>query len=217
MSPPPPPPQSPPVNAVPVKRNKGNSSIKRSSVWTITYSPKEDVHEMPKLVRKFIKKFARKWCIVNERADKFHVQGTFITRNDYHRSWGDTHAKRLCKKLGLKPKAILIHPHGNLSGSIGYLDGKMIMCRGFDKKQIKAAVADYKARLEGKYYRAHVNSMIKLVPQDVSAMRQLVEHKLQCDPEEAERHMQRMGHIWAGMKDASTFVAKCMLNDALLK
>lgn len=205
------------MKAVPVKRNKGNSSIKRASVWTITYSPKEDVYEMPKLIRKFIKKFARKWWIVNEKAGKWHCQGTFITRDDYHRSWGDTHAKRMRKKLGLKPKGLLIHPHGNLSGSLGYLDGKVIMRRGFRSKQIKAAVADYKARKEGQYYRAHVNSMIKLVPQDVRAMRALVEHKLNCDPEEAERHMQRMGHIWAGMKDASTFVKKCMLNDELHK
>jgi len=57
--------------------------------------------------------------------------------------------------------------------------------------------------------------MIKLTPADVTAMRELVMHKKNCDPDEAERHMVEMGHIWPGMKDATPFVRACLLNDHL--
>lgn len=204
--------------APPVKKNRASSTPgPKKTVFTLTYSPPDHTDGCPDVIMNFIQKFARKYYVVQETASKRHVQAVFITRARYCRSWGCKQAERLRKTLKLKPKALIIHPHANLAGAIGYQDGDVLANEGFDENKIKAAVKVYKLREEGKYYRDHVNTMISLNDGQATAIREHIMHKKNIDPEEAERLMVAQGHIWPRMKDATPYIRECMLRDALGK
>lgn len=197
-SPPPPPPPPPPQA--------------KYSVWTFTYSPKEDTVGCPNNLCKFLEEHARKWYLVQETADKKHVQCVFITQKGYSRSWGN----KARKDLGYDKAELLIHVHKDLLGAIGYQDGEVLDNHGFSEDEILRAQEYYKNRVDGKYYRDHINTMTTLYPAQVNPTKALVSAREGIvDEEEIEARMVSMGFIWPGMKTTDPYVKQCRIRDGM--
>lgn len=161
---------------------------------------------------KFLEEHGVKWFLVQETADKKHVQCAFITRKGYSRSWGNW----VRKDLGYDKAELLIHTHKDIMGAIGYQDGVVLDNHGFTESEIEAAREHYKNRVQGKYYRDHVNTMVTLYPAQVNPTKALVgAREGLVDDEEIEARMVAMGFIWPGMKTTGPYVAQCKARDKL--
>lgn len=200
-----------------MKKNRANNTAGKKYIWSVTYSPKEDTDGCPNALLAWIQKVSAKAFVVQEHAGKKHVQAVLITRTKYSRSWGCTESKRLLTKLGRDLKkerdALDIHPHNDLAGACGYQDDHTVLFNsGFTEPELKKARKYYAKRLEYKWVRDQVNTMIQLSAPQAAAMKAWVMHAHPgWSEDEAEADMVKGGHIWPGMTDFSAFISACEL------
>lgn len=150
--------------------------------------------------------------MVQEMADKKHIQCAFITKKPYSRSWGN----KARKDLGYNNVELQIHPHNDILGAIGYQEGEVLVNHGFRKREIKAARKYYKNRLAGKKYRDHVKTMVTLSLAQVNPIRDHIMADHHVDTYTAENLMVKYGFIWPGMKTTDPYVQACRLREEFL-
>lgn len=150
--------------------------------------------------------------MVQETADKKHIQCVFITTKPYSRTWGN----KARKDLGYNKTELLIHTHKDILGAIGYQEGEVLVNHGFRKRELKAARNYYKNRLFGKKYRDHVKTMIPLSLAEVNPIRDHIMADRHVDTNTAENVMVKSGFIWPGMKTTDPYIQACRLRDQLL-
>jgi len=177
--------------------------------WTLTYSPQDNTQGCPDKILDWLKAHARKYLLVQEMADKLHVQAAFITQKGYSRSWGN----KARKDLGYDSTELLIHTHKDFLGALGYQEGEILDRKGFTDADIAEARKHYKNRLAAKYYTDHVNTMKTLYPSQVNPVRAHVMAREHMDEEEAEARMVQLGYIWPGMRITDPYVRQCAVRD----
>lgn len=179
--------------------------------WTLTYSPEVDTEGCPENIMQFVTKHAKKYYMVQELADKKHIQCAFLTQKGYSRSWGN----KVRKDLGYTNTELRIHVHNDFLGAIGYQDGEVIANSGFSEQEISAAREYYKNRVNMKYYRDHVKTMVQLSLAQVNPIRDHIMAKEHVDEYTAENIMVNGGFIWPYMKTTDPYVNNCKLRDSL--
>lgn len=178
----------------------------------MTYSPDGDTHGCPKNLVELIEHKAAAWHLVEEKADKLHIQCAFITQKGYSRSWG----QKIRKDLGYSAAELKIHPHNDLLGAVGYQDGTVISTKGFTDEQINYAKKHYANRVTGKYYRDHVKTMTAIQPSQVNLIKAHVGAREGLDDEqEIEIRMVEMGMCWPGMKTTDPYLQQCRIRDGM--
>lgn len=178
----------------------------------MTYSPDGDTNGCPHNLMELLERCASKYFLVEEKADKLHVQCAFQTQKGYSRSWGN----KVRKDLGYSAAELKIHPHNDILGAVGYQEGVVLACKGFTDAEIQHARDYYKNRVMGKYYRDHAKTMVGLLPSQVNLIKAHVGAKEGLDDEHAiETRMVEMGMSWPGMKVTDPYLKQCRIRDGM--
>lgn len=202
VSPPPPP---PPRRVV---RSRG-----KYFHWTLTYNTPGGVDEVPSDIMEWIEHNALKYLVVKETASQDHIQAVMVLKKEVSKDAVPMAFKRM--NPSYKKPELVVHPHNDILGALGYQDYNILHNVGFTDKQLADAKAFYKARKEGQYYHAHVKTMKKIDAAEAKAMIELICHKEDLDEEEAAYKLVERGFIWNGCKNFDPFIEQCEMRDAV--
>lgn len=164
---------------------------------------------------KWIEANARKWYVVQEIAGKSHIQAVFILKVPVGKDAPRMAFKRINKDYVLP--ALKVHPHKDLLGALGYQDGTVLACEGFDNEILDKAKKYYSKRVQGKYYTQHAATLQELPNGKAKAMKAHIMAKEHCDEHSAEKKMVAMGMVWSQCKTFTPYVAACKQRDAAAK
>lgn len=122
--------------------------VKNADTWIFTYSPQEDVTEIPKEWKQFFESDGVKRAyVIAEKAEKWHIHAGFETSRTFNSDykWWKTAAD----EWGYKEPAIDIRYHNNITGLVGGYcckagdDTKVLLNNGFSDRMLEYGQREY--------------------------------------------------------------------------
>lgn len=184
-------------------------------LWSLTFSPAEDTDGIPDTLLNFIKLHARKWHIVEEKADKQHVHALFVTCKGYSRGWGCKSAKDLGYNKVDKHE-LLIRPHKDPLRGLGYYNPIRVLDSTWDKKEIEMCAQYYKDTLSIAPYVHHTKAAQTIGVAAAQAIQAELCAREGLERDEAEQRMLRANLLWPGVKDYTAYITANKLKDTLM-
>lgn len=125
--------------------------VKNADTWIFTYSPQEDVTEIPEEWKIFFEsEGCKRAYVIAEKAEKWHIHAGFETSRSFnsdYKWW-----KAAADEWGYKEPAIDIRYHNNISGLVGGYcckeeNTKHLYNKGFTNKMLEYGQREYERGL----------------------------------------------------------------------